>query len=121
MDGVESVSVSLNEGLARISLKPGNRLGLGRFREVVERNGFTPQEARIAGIGEIVPREARLELRVTEAEEVYELVMDPPSQESEKELRRHAGKTIFVEGVIPPVGGDARPVLQLTGFRPQKD
>lgn len=119
MEGVDSVEVSLNEGLARISLEPGNQLSLDSFRKVVENNGFTPREARVTALGEVVSSEGRLNLRVAADGETYQLVRGPEARKSQEELMEAIGVTVVAEGEIPPpseVGG--RFVLQWLDFQP---
>jgi len=45
--GVEDVKVSLNDGKAIISLKPGNTVTLEQIQDIVRKNGFTPKEANV--------------------------------------------------------------------------
>ncbi len=53
IDGVESVTVSLTEGRAKIRLKPGNTVRLSALRGAIEENGFTPREASVVVVGEL--------------------------------------------------------------------
>ena len=45
LDGVRSVTVSLNDGYADILLASQNTVTVERIREAIRRNGFTPREA----------------------------------------------------------------------------
>ena len=51
VDGVQSVRVSLNEGLTTLDLKPGNAVTLARIRQVIKNNGFVSTEANIVARG----------------------------------------------------------------------
>jgi hypothetical protein len=51
LDGVESVKVSLNDGLTILDLRPGNRVTLAKLRQVIKDNGFVPKEAQILARG----------------------------------------------------------------------
>jgi copper chaperone CopZ len=104
IDGVESVKVSLNEGLARIVLKPKNTIRLEQLREVVEKNGFTPKEARVAVRGEIVSVDGHLYLKVMGLNQRYTLSAGPKAEKTEDELKKMVGKTLLVEGMIAPPG-----------------
>lgn len=54
VEGVESVEVSLNAGVARIRLKPQNRVSLEKLRKIVTDHGFTPRSARVELTGEVL-------------------------------------------------------------------
>jgi copper chaperone CopZ len=47
LDGVQSVSVSLNKGLVTIELAAGNHLTMAELRRVIITNGFSPKEATV--------------------------------------------------------------------------
>jgi hypothetical protein len=47
VDGVQSVKVSLNDGLTILDLRPDNRVTLAKLRQVIKDNGFVPKEAQI--------------------------------------------------------------------------
>ena len=68
--GVEKVDVSLNKGLATVTLKPGNTVRLTEVWETVRKNGFTPKETKVVVRGEVVGG-AKTELKVTGTNEVY--------------------------------------------------
>jgi hypothetical protein len=122
MEGVESVQVSLNEGLARIQLKPGNKLRLAQLRERVADNGFTPKEARVAVLGEIISTNGRLQLKVTGADEIFDLSLAPKAPRTEDELKKQVGKTLFVEGVVATSKGKkASQNLEVVSFKEQKE
>ncbi|MBD8524385.1 heavy-metal-associated domain-containing protein [Pseudomarimonas arenosa] len=47
LPGVQSVTVSLNEGYAEVHLAPNSTTSLTDIREVVRKGGFTPNDAQI--------------------------------------------------------------------------
>ena len=47
VDGVQSVRVSLNDGLTILDLKPGNAVTIARLRQIVKNNGFVSKEAGV--------------------------------------------------------------------------
>ena len=53
MDGVESASVSLNDGLLTANLKKDNKLTLSGIRQAVEESGFKAKEADITVEGTV--------------------------------------------------------------------
>lgn len=58
MDGIQSVSVSLNDGLLKTSLKQNNALTLQAIRQAVEESGFKAKEAMISASGTITKSES---------------------------------------------------------------
>ena len=51
VDGVQTVRVSLKDGLTILDLKPGNAATLAKLREVIKNNGFVSKEANIVASG----------------------------------------------------------------------
>lgn len=104
IEGVKSVDVSLNEGLAKIQLSPGNKVALEQLRELVRNRGFTPREANVLVKGELVSVSGGLRLNVTGLEGSYPLVVAPEGKMTLAQLSAHNGKMIQLEGVIHPAG-----------------
>ena len=104
--GVESVGVSLNKGTATIQLKPGNSVSLEQIVERVKNNGFTPKEAEVTALGEVLYTGGKLQLRI--AGQNYEI--ETQAVEKSEELKTRAGETLLVEGVIPP-SKDRKPAM----------
>lgn len=51
VDGIDTVTVSLKDGLTILDLKPGNAVTLTKLRQVIKNNGFVSQEATVVGRG----------------------------------------------------------------------
>ena len=101
VDGVASVNVTLKEGLARVTLKPGNKVTLAELRRLVERNGFTPQGAAVVAEAEEVSGAGRQsQIKVIGVEETF-LLAATTAENVRGELKKQTGKRIVVEGVIP--------------------
>lgn len=47
LDGAEKVDVSLEQGLAKIQLKPENKVTLAAIQTVIKKNGFSPKKAEV--------------------------------------------------------------------------
>jgi copper chaperone CopZ len=47
LDGAEKVDVSLEQGLAKIQLKPENKVTLAAIQKIIKRNGFLPKRANV--------------------------------------------------------------------------
>ena len=70
VEGVRHVDISLEEGSVTLALAPGNHLTLRRVREIVRKNGFTPQAASVEVKGTATEREGRPALAVSGTDEV---------------------------------------------------
>lgn len=53
IDGVQSVKISLNDGLTILDLKPDNVVTLAKLRQVIKDNGFVAKEAQIVARGTV--------------------------------------------------------------------
>jgi len=58
MDGIQSASVSLNEGLLTTNLEKNNQLTLKGIRKAVEESGFKAKEATITVAGKITKNDS---------------------------------------------------------------
>ena len=112
--GVESVKVSLNDGRAMIALRPDNSVTLAQVREAVQRNGFTPKAAAVTVRAEVVATGDRIQLAVVGVDETFAAI----AEETKDQLRSSVGKTVVVEGVIPPSAEKQQPTIQVKAVRP---
>jgi copper chaperone CopZ len=99
--GVAKVEVSLNKGLATVTLKAGNSVHVVELWEAIRKNGFTPKETRVVARGEVAAG-GRSELKIGGTNDVYELAADPQAPKVLDEVRREAGKTVTVTGTLQP-------------------
>ncbi|HXV62835.1 MAG TPA: hypothetical protein VEK15_19205, partial [Vicinamibacteria bacterium] len=88
IEGVETVTVSLNEGAADIKLKPGNTLDPEAIRKVVRDNGFTPKTAEVRVTGRVTRAGGKWTLVVTGLPIVYELHEHPDANGKLAELEQ---------------------------------
>jgi copper chaperone CopZ len=95
--GVESVDVSLNKGLATVKLRPGNTVRPQEFWEAVRKNGFTTKATRVLVRGAAIG--GGNQLKVIGTDQILELKADSKATD---ELKRMAGKTITIDGVLTP-------------------
>ena len=118
--GVESVDVSLNQGLATVKLKPGNTVETPQFWETIRRNGFTPKETKVTLRGEVTTA-GKLQLKVLGTGEAHDLAPDPKSPQALDELKRQAGKRVVVQGALTPLKDPKAPVpLVVQSFQADK-
>ena len=54
VDGVQSVQVSLKEGVTTLELRSGNKVTLSQLRLVIKNNGFVSKEAQVVARGSVV-------------------------------------------------------------------
>jgi hypothetical protein len=108
VEGVEAVEVSLNEGLARIRLRPENRVEFERIARLVEEKGFTPRQAEVRVAGRLEGSKGSWRLRVTPGEEVFDLEVPGETLKTEAESAWRTGRALSIRGTIqsPP---QARP------------
>ena len=88
------MDVSLEKGLARVTIKPGNSTTLKQLRDAIAKNGFTMKGAQVTVIGKIMS--GGQELQVTGSNDVLKLL---PAQQG-KAAAVSSG-TVKVAGEIP--------------------
>src|SRR5205085_12060297 len=96
VNGVESVDVSLNKGLATMTLKAGNTVTMKQLRDAIGKNGFTTKQSRVTVDGTLTMDGGNVSLKVSGSGEVYQLKFSDP-----KQIEAHNGKAVTVEGTIP--------------------
>lgn len=71
--GVESVKVSLTEGMAHIQLAAGNTVSLEQLRKAVNEQGFTPKGATVIVVGAVVTKGKETLFKVNGSNDAFEL------------------------------------------------
>lgn len=121
IQGVESVDVSLNNGLATIRLKAGNSVSLEQVRQRIEQNGFTPKDAKVTARGEVISTGGKLQFKLLGVNRIYDISLDSTPGRLSDEIKKQTGKTVFVEGIIPahhpPKKAKAPPIFQLKAIK----
>src|ERR1700679_144121 len=77
VDGVESVEVSLNKGMATVKLKPGNTVSVPQLWELIHKNGYTPKTTAVSVRGELAKVNGALQLKVSGTKDAPQLAPDP--------------------------------------------
>jgi len=121
VEGVESVQVSLNRGLAEVRLKPGNRIDPEGLRKIVRDAGFTPKGAEVSVRGKVIEQNGNYALEVSSTGEVYALVEDPQRRGTLAELVKVAlGEEATLEAYLaeskPPPAENSERTLVLRTF-----
>jgi copper chaperone CopZ len=96
--GVDNVNVSLEKGLATVTLKPGNATTLKQLQDAIAKNGFTMKQSEATVIGRLVSNGGKLQLQISGSNDVLQLV---PSAEGGVDPASMTGKTVKVTGEIP--------------------
>jgi hypothetical protein len=92
---VDTVNVSLEKGLATITLKPGNTTTLKQLQDAVAKNGFTMKQSEATMIGRI---QEGSKFQVTGSNDVLSLMA---ATQGGADIKGLSGKTVKVTGEIP--------------------
>ena len=95
--GVDTVNVSLEKGLASVTLKPGNTATLKQFQDAISKNGFAMKQSKAMVVGTVVEGASGFALRVTGSNEVLRL----QSAGNAAPAQRFSDKSVRVVGTIP--------------------
>jgi len=95
--GVDTVEVSLEKGLAKVQMKPGNMTTLKQLNEAIAKNGFTMKDSTAIVAGTVVTTNGKTALQVSGSNDVLNLV---PESSSAVDPASLTGKSILVDGVI---------------------
>ena len=90
---VATASVSLNQGLAAVTLRPGNTTRTDQLRGAVTKNGFTPKEWRVTARGRLLRAGGKLQFMISGSNEALDASVPA-------DLERFVDKAVEVEGVI---------------------
>ncbi|HEY6937890.1 MAG TPA: heavy metal-associated domain-containing protein [Terriglobales bacterium] len=96
--GVDSVVVSLNQGLASVKLKAGNTVTMEQLRKAVEKNGFVTKQAEVTVRGQLL-FSGKPRLQVLGTDETYDLT--PANGSVPANWQELSGKTVIVVGSVP--------------------
>ena len=105
--GVETVKVSLTEGMAHIQLAAENKATLEQFRKAVREQGFTPKDARVVVSGDILFNGKSAVFKVSGSGDTLEI-------SSPDALRLGGKKNVTVKGLVglPKDGAKTRLKIQ---------
>jgi hypothetical protein len=97
VNGVLSVEVSLDKGLATVKLKPGNTVTLKQLQEAIAKNGFTMKQSRVTAAGKLV-LDGGTKFQISGSNDVLNLV---PESSSFPAPSAKNPATLILEGTIP--------------------
>jgi copper chaperone CopZ len=100
--GVDAVDVSLNKGLATVTLKPGNKITPGQLWQIIHSQGYTPKATTVLVRGELVGAAGKVQLRVPESGEIIALAADPKHADVFAAIDKRIGQAVTIRGVMSP-------------------
>ena len=103
IDGVDSVSVSLNDGLAVVSFSTDNHAPVAEIRRAIRENGFSPKSAEIVMVGIVERTGDGMFLRVPEGNQHFRLEAHPDA--APLSWNDMGPGAVLVEGDIPETDG----------------
>jgi len=103
--GVESVEVSLENGLAVVKMKPGNSVSFKQLNEAISKSGFTMKDSVATVAGTVGESNGKAVLRVSGSNDVLTLIPDGSAQSAAPVT----GKSVVVSGVVPEAGKGKMP------------
>ena len=115
LDGVETVVVSLNQGLATVRFKPNNRVTVEQVRAAIRKNGFTPKGAEVRVAGTLDDYQGQLAIALPGTGTSF-VLREGSRGPSLVDLRRlPPGTSVTIEGRLAasPAKGSDQPLLLL--------
>lgn len=104
------MNVSLKTGLVSITLKPGNTVRVEQIRKAILDDAFTPKDARVAVVGDLVSQGGKLQFKVAGTNEVFAVESTPHAS-----WQKQSGKLLLVNGLISePANRAGMGTLQIT-------
>ena len=74
VNGVASVEVSLEKGLAAVKLKPGNTVMLKQLQEAITKNGFMMKQAHLIAAGKVIQADGGTRFQISGSNETLTLL-----------------------------------------------
>lgn len=96
--GVDTVDVSLEKGLATVTMKPGNTTTLRQLNDAITKNGFTIKDSMATVAGTAITTNGKTAVQVSGSNDVLNLVPEPSGTVGAASF---TGKSVLVVGTIP--------------------
>ena len=106
IEGVESANATLNQGLVTVRLKPGNTVRMEQIRKSIISQGFTPKEATVTAVGELIQSGGKTEFKILGSQDTY-VVMDTPDAPWKDRTGKVSAKAQI------PLPDKGRPAIQI--------
>lgn len=115
VNGVASVEVSLDKGLATVRLKPGNSVTLKQLQQAITKNGFTMKDSKIVAAGKLIHDGNVLKLQVSGSDEMLALVPESSASATPDST------PVVVEGTVPEAAkGRVPDAIRYRSLTPEK-
>jgi copper chaperone CopZ len=115
VNGVASVEVSLDKGLATVRLKPGNSVTLKQLQQAITKNGFTMKDSKIVAAGKLIHDGNVRKLQVSGSEEILALVPESSASATPDST------PVVVEGTVPEAAkGRVPDAIRYRSLTPEK-
>jgi len=98
VNGIESVKVSLEKGLATVKFKPGNSVTLKQLQGAITKNGFTMKESKIVAAGKLLQEGGGTKFQISGSNDVLSLAVEGTGSTAPS---ASSSATFLVEGTIP--------------------
>jgi copper chaperone CopZ len=98
VSGVDSVDVSLNKGLATVTLKDGNTVTIKQLQAAIVRNGYSTKQSLVTAIGQLSLKDNGWLLHISGSNEEFVLTPDGTAKPPDNNL---VGKAVVVVGAMP--------------------
>jgi copper chaperone CopZ len=100
--GVDSVEVSLNQGLATVKMKAGNKITVPQLWQLIHSQGYTPKASIVIVRGTLAGVPGKAQLKVPETGETIALSPDPNHVDASAAVDKRRGQTVVIRGVMNP-------------------
>jgi copper chaperone CopZ len=97
VSGVDTVNVSLEKGLASVTLKPGNSATLKQLGDAIAKNGFSMKQSQAVLTGQLVQVAGKFRIQISGSNDTLDLVPDTNAPAVPASL---VGRTVDVTGTI---------------------
>jgi copper chaperone CopZ len=115
VNGVASVEVSLEKGLAAVRLKTGNSVTLKQLQQAITKNGFTMKDSKIVAAGKLIHDSNALKLQVSGSDEILALIPEPSASTPPDST------PVVVEGTVPEAAkGRVPDLIRYRSLNPEK-
>ncbi len=108
VQGVDTVNVSLANGLAAVTMKPGNTATLKQLGDAIGKNGFSMKQSDATLEGQIVQVAGKIKIQISGSNETLDIVPDTNATPIPAAL---IGKNVEVSGTIPEAAKGKTPDL----------
>jgi len=118
VNGVASVEVSLEKGLAVVKLKPGNSTTLKQLQQAITKNGFTMKESQIVAAGKLVRGSSGSQIQISGSNDLVNLA---PESSIAAPLAAPDSGTFVVEGnLLEAAKGKTPDVIRYKSLRGER-